>query len=347
MHLSNLLEPWILLRLAAGLVPLALFGRAARTSIRILHRFDVVRSSEGQLALERQADLSSMLTRVGCLVQVGLLALSMLAGDRLSEEIRGAMCGYGVFHANEWGFRSLAATVFTAIAAGIVSELYALDARARGFDLVRPLAIAALILAPLAAIDFGLASAFAMNLDLSVVASCCSVRLDQVTAVVAPVGSSAEGRAIAAVGATLGIALAIVLAAIAARRPRSSLLVASGAASLLVAFPFALLASVLVVAPAALELPQHACPFCLLRPSAFGIGYPLFGATLLALIWSLGAGIGAMLSTTASSRAALVSFAPARLRREAFAWAAVFVLGVLPVARYALVGLGPWPGGPG
>src|ERR1700733_1224796 len=127
MHLANLLEPWILLRLAAGLVAVLLFARAAQTSWRILRHFDVARSTEGQLALERQADLSSTLVRVATVVQIALLALSMLAGDRLSAAIRGAMCGYGVFHASPWGFRSLAATAATAIAAGVVSELYAFD----------------------------------------------------------------------------------------------------------------------------------------------------------------------------------------------------------------------------
>jgi hypothetical protein len=337
MHFSNLLEPWISLRLAAGLVAVMLFTRAAQTSSRILRHFDVARSTEGQLALERQAELASVLIRVAAIVQVALLALSMLAGDRLSAAIRGAMCGYGVFNATPWGFRSLAATVTTALAAGVVSELYALDARVRSFDLARPLALATLVLAPLAAIDLGLACAFALNLDLSVVASCCSVRLDAVAAGASgPEGLGASARALSTAGASLAITLSVVLALMAARRPRSPLIVAAGIASL-VAFPFALAASVLEVAPHAFELPQHVCPFCLLRPNVWGIGYPLYGALLLAVTWSLGATIGALLAKTDQVRSALRPFAGARLRREAYAWIAVFVLGALPVARYALL----------
>jgi hypothetical protein len=337
MHFSNLLEPWILLRLIAGLVAVGLFARAARTSVRILRHFDVARSTEGQLALERQADLSSALVRVGAIVQVALLALSMLTGDRLSASIRGAMCGYGVFHATPWGFRSLSATAGAAIAAGVVSELYALDARGRTFDLARPLAVATLVLAPLAAIDLGLASAFALNLDLSVVASCCSVQLDAVAAGAAgPEGLGASTRTVATGGALLTIAVAIVLATIAARRPRVHLIVAAASASL-IAFPFALAASVLEVAPHAFELPQHVCPFCLLRSSVLGLGYPLFAAILLAVTFGLGAGIGAVVSRTHASRAALVDFARERLRREALAWGAVILIAALPVARYLFV----------
>ena len=47
------LEPWILLRLLAGLVATALFVRAGYTSLRVLRRFDAMRATEGQLALER------------------------------------------------------------------------------------------------------------------------------------------------------------------------------------------------------------------------------------------------------------------------------------------------------
>lgn len=337
MHFANLLEPWILLRLAAGLVAVLLFSRAARTSLRILRHFDVARSTEGQLALERQADLSSALVRVATVVQVALLALAMLAGDRLSASIRGAMCGYGVFHATPWGFRSLLATAATAIAAGVVSELYALDARVRSFDLARPLAIATLVLAPLAAIDLGLASAFALNLDLSVVASCCSVQLDAVAAGVAgPEGLGSSARVVATVGAALAIILSVVLAAVAARRPRFGSILAAGAASV-IAFPFAIAASVLEVAPHAFELPQHVCPFCLLRANVLGIGYPLFGAILLAVTLGLGAGVGALVSRTESSRSALAIFARERFRREALAWIAALVLGAIPVARYVLL----------
>jgi len=50
-----------------------------------------------------------------------LIALSMLASDRLSGGIRGAMCGYGVFSASAWGFRALVVTVLVAVLAGVLA----------------------------------------------------------------------------------------------------------------------------------------------------------------------------------------------------------------------------------
>ena len=114
------------------------------------------------------------------------------------------------------------------------------------------------------------------------------------------------------------------------------MIVASGCATL-VALPFALAAAVLEVAPHAFELPRHVCPFCLLRPSVLGIGYPLFGAILLAVTWGLGTGVGALFVSTDSSRAALATFASERLRRQAIAWILACVVAAVPIARYAWV----------
>ncbi len=330
----NLLEPWILLRIVAGLVALVLFTRAALTSWRVLRHFDVHRATEGQLALERQAQLSSTFVRVATAVQAGALALTVLAADRLSQAVRGAMCAYGVFRANEWGGRALLASAVVALAAGVVSQLHTLDSRVRGMDLVRPLAIATLIVAPLAAVDFALTWLFFMRLDLSVVASCCSVQLD---AVVAAAGGYASGpRVASAIGAPLAVVASAGVALLAARRPRAPLVALAGALSVF-ALPLALAAIVFETAPHAFEVPQHVCPFCLLRADVLFLGYPLFGALFLAVVWAAGAGLGGVLARGPASREAFAEFASKRLRREAVAWLIAFVLGVAPVVRYAIV----------
>ena len=54
--MTNFLEPWVLLRLAAGVVAFALFTRGAMTAQKVLRHFDVRRATEGQLALEKQLE---------------------------------------------------------------------------------------------------------------------------------------------------------------------------------------------------------------------------------------------------------------------------------------------------
>lgn len=332
--MGNLLEPWVLLRIAAGLVAFLLFARGAFTAQKVLRRFDVARATEGQLALERQMELASTFVRIGAIVQVLALVLSALASDRLSRGVRGAMCAYGVFGANEWGFRSLAATAAVALVAGVLTQVLAFDSRVRSFDLVRPIAQATMIIAPLSAIDLALAYEYLTKLDLTVVASCCSVQLDPVAAR----GEAFAGgpRVLATIVAVLGTVLSIAASLFAARSPTRVRVAAAGIVTL-VALPAALAASVLEVAPHAFEVPQHICPFCLLRGDVLAIGYPLYGALLLAAIWAGGATASAVLARGDAARAALAPFARPRLTRGAIAWGFAFAVGLAPLVRYSIV----------
>jgi hypothetical protein len=334
--MGNILEPWVLLRLTAGLVALVLFVRAAHTSQKVLRHFDVRRATEGQLALEKQIDLAATFSRVAAVVQALGLVLTVWAADRLSHGVRGAMCAYGVFGAHPSGFRSLGATAIVALAAAVVTQLYAFDARVRSLDLARPVALFTCAMAPLAAIDFALAAEFFLGIDLTVVASCCSVQLDAVASTGEPdvSGPRVLLTAIAIVGALASIATALL----AARSPNRPRVIAAGIVSL-VTLPAALGASVLEVAPHAFEAPTHHCPFCLLKTDVLGIGYPLFGAIFLAVAWAGGAGLSAILSRPSSSDA-LDRFAPRRLRLGAAAWAIALIVGAAPVARFAFVANG-------
>jgi len=328
------LEPWILLRLLAGLVATALFVRAGYTSLRVLRRFDAMRATEGQLALERQVELASTFVRVGAVAQLAALVLSVLGADKLSHGIRGAMCAYGTFHANEWGFPALYASLAAAFAAALLSQLYLFDMRVRGPELVRTLALGTLLVAPLAVVDLALQAKFLLGLDLSIVASCCSVQLDPVASAG---GGYVEGpRVLASVLAPAAIAVAVLVAWLAARRPRAPTIAVAGALSF-AALPLAVAATVLEVAPHAFEVPQHHCPFCLLRADVWGLGYALFGALFLAVVWTGGAGLAAVVARAPGARAALGAFAARRLRLGALAWLAVLALGIAPIVRYAVV----------
>jgi hypothetical protein len=346
--MTNLLEPWVLLRLAAGLVSCLLFLRAAMTSQKVLRHFDLHRATEGQLALEKQIDLSATFARVGAVLQTLSLVFLALAADRLSHGVRGAMCAYGVFSAHEWGFRSLVATGSVALLAAVLTQLYAFDRRVRGFELARPLAFLTCAMAPLSLFDLAVAGKFLLGLDLTVVASCCSVQLDPVA--VQGSGFATGPRLLFTAAAVVGTALAIGASLLAARQPTRRRIILAGAVSL-VALPAALGASILEVAPHAFEIPTHVCPFCLLKGEVLGIGYPLFGALFLAS--TIGAGVAASAILTAwhgrssAGDVALFEFAPRRLRASALAWACALVVGTIPVVRFFLIGGGASLFGPG
>jgi hypothetical protein len=330
----NLLEPWVLLRLVAGLVACILFARGALTAQKVLRHFDLQRATEGQLALEKQIELGATFVRIAAVVQVLALVLSALGADRMSRGVRGAMCAYGVFGANEWGFRSLAVTGGVALFAGVLAQVYAFDARVRALDLARPLAAMTLAMFPLSLIDLAIATEFLGKLDLTVVASCCSVQLDPVAA--AGEGFASGPRVLATVLAVIGTVASIAAALLAARSPTKARITAAGVVTL-VSLPAAIAATVLEVAPHAFEVPHHVCPFCLLRSDVLAIGYPLYGALFLATTWGVGAGVSAVLARGAPARDALAPFARGLLRRGAAAWALALVIAVAPIARFAIV----------
>lgn len=333
--MTNLFQPWILLRLASAIVIATLFVRAARTGARVLGHFDVVRSSEGQLALERQLELAATYARVAAVASALDLALGVLTADRLSHGLRGAMCAYGVFGAaGHLGWLALGASVALAIAGGILAQLFAFDATLPRLDLARPLAGFMLVVAPLAAVSAALQAAFLLDLDLTASASCCSVEIDEASLGVW--GLHGGPRAgVAVLGAVLALVAAITMGLV-ARRPtvgRARLAIVGVLAT--VAGGAAALAVVTGVAPHAFETPQHLCPFCLLRADVYGIGYPLFGAIHLGVVWALGAAVGGALARGPAPTEALGAFAQKRLRWGAIAFAVALVLGAEPVVRYA------------
>jgi hypothetical protein len=330
----NLLEPWILLRLLAGLSATLLFVRGAITSHRVIRHFDVRRAIEGQLALERQAELGSTFVRVGAVIQIGALVLSVLTADRLSHSVRGAMCAYGVFHENPWGFPAVGLTAGVALVAGIAVQLCTFDRTVRGLDLVRPIAVLSLLMAPLAIADFALTSAFFLRLDLGVVASCCSVQLD--VGALSRGGFASGPRELASTCAAISASLAAIVGWAASIRARVPFVVLAATLSL-IAVPLAVGAIVLEVAPHAFELPQHACPFCLLRADVLGIGYPLFGSIFLAVVWTAGAAAAGLVAGGDGRVEPFVTFARTRLRRGSLAWLVALFLGVGPVLRYGIV----------
>jgi hypothetical protein len=136
-------------------------------------------------------------------------------------------------------------------------------------------------------------------------------------------------------GAVIGGGLAIGTALLAFRTPARGLVTVAGVTALVVV-PFAVGAVILEVAPHVYEVPEHLCPFCLFKADAFFIGYPLFGAVFLAVVWGLGGAVAAMLSTGEHTRAAFPAFAQSRMIRQASAWAIALLIGALPVGLYAI-----------
>ena len=330
----NLFEPWILLRLASALVTMAIFFRAVLPAVKVLRHYDLRAASEGQLALERQLLLSTTLLRVGLSLQVLGLVVAVLSAEQLAPQIRGAMCGYGVFASNAWGFPSLLFSLFLALFSGVTSQLLSFDATQKRTQFVRTISWLMVALAPLSLLDAALAIQFARKLDLTVIASCCSVELDATAALESdPLGTSSS-RGVISFLPPLLMAIAMVLAVVAWRRPGARNATAAALVSLL-ALPVSIGYAVLEVAPHVFETPTHVCPFCLLKADVHGIGYPLFGSVYFAFIWSMGAWLSTLLSSRGDTPKAAIRLASRLFRGESIAWAIALLTALWPTVRYA------------
>jgi hypothetical protein len=326
----NVLEPWVLLRLLLAAIVPALFLRASVTCIKVIQRFDVVRASEGQLLLEKNMQLATVLVRAALFVQTLSIVFSFLVADRLYPQIQGAMCGYGVLAATEYGFLSLSVTLGLAVVSGTLAQLFDFDARLPDLRLSKRLALTTLLMAPLALLDAGLTGLHLSALDLSVVTTCCSVEIGETVKQIS--GAESTLRSMVWVAPLLlGVTAVSTFATSRSPSPSKARFVSLMA---LLAFPVASMFFVTVTAPHVFEVPQHRCPFCLFRADAFWIGYPLLLASIAGCSLSLGA---SLTSLVGDGEHLWQTIARTNLRRAALCWALALVLGLLPVVRYAIV----------
>lgn len=335
LSLANLFRPWILARLSTGLAASALLVVGLAVGWQVLRHFRVARSSEGQLALERRAELVASLVEVALGATIVGLVLAVLGADRTTASIRGAMCAWGVLDVSPWGFRSLGISALAALACALWIAVHRLDLALRRPALTRLKFAALFALAPLVLADLFASTAYALDLDLRVVASCCSTGLDAARAVAG--GASSGGpRDVAALAFVGGAMASIALALFARSRPsaRAAMLVGLGS---LVAGAAAIPAVVWWVAPHVYETPVHLCPFCLLHADVLGIGWPLFGALFAATALGLSAGVTGALER-ASGEPPVARALESRLAiATAVAWSLALLLALAPIVRWTVV----------
>lgn len=334
---ENLLHPTLLARVLGGLAALGVTLVASGVGLQVLR----ARRAEGSvgaallredaIALERRAELAAMLVQAAMVFQLLNVVLSVVAADRLSASVQGAMCAYGVLDLGESGFVMLGVTVLTALCCALWLALYRYDLRLPTSSLGAVTWRALLVIAPLLALDVTLTLRFVLSLDLSVVASCCASQLDPEVA--ASLGAHV-GLPRAAFGLAVGASL--TSAALGLRMQRSDAralppLLALGSAIACVASVPAIMG---FVAPHAYGSPVHTCPFCLLHADVWGVGWPLFGALFAGLALGTVPVVVRGLSRVSGERVHARALEQAAARFAAYAFVGLFTLLVAPVVVY-------------
>lgn len=332
--LTNLLRPWVLSRLLSGGAALALTAFGAFVAWRVLRYWHVGASSEGQLALERRSELVAAVVQVGLAVATVNLFSTVLMADRLTHSIRGAMCAWGVFDASPWGFLALGTAALSAAACAFWVVLHRLDLSLSRPALTRRKLIALFAVLPILLFDLYATARWVLDLDMLVVASCCSIGLDD--AVGGATSSGGGPRGLAA-GLALGAGLAAVLAGVFAWRRPARLSAWLAAASSAAAGALAIPAILWYVAPHAYESPHHLCPFCLLHADVGGIGWPLFTALFVASLTGTSLAVVELQRRAADEPAPIEALQRRLAAWSTAAWLLTIALAVAPVLRWAWI----------
>lgn len=327
--MSAFAQGWILSRTLAAFFAAALVLYGTRTALRLLRSWRVGATNEGQLVLQRRAELVATMVAAGLALSLLGLVITLVGADRQSHTIHGAMCAYGVFSGTEGGFLSVGLSFGTALACSVWLVMHRFELRLSKPTFTRAKFLALFALAPLVVADGLVFLRFASRLDLSANATCCSASLGSGSADVFG-AEGGGGELLFGVFMTLMASTVVLLLAGIRRRSAHYLAALGGGASLVTG----LLATVRYVAPHAYETPHHTCPFCLLHG-----GYALFGWALLAAFF-----LGASLSTSAALLAWLdghadepdvtLAMRKSLARRGALAWGVAGLLAAAPVIRY-------------
>lgn len=288
------LNIWSLALTFCGLIALFLVVVAARTGWRVLRHWNPASDDNLQIRLESETWLASTLVQYGLGLQILTLLLLVLAADQFSQVIAGAMCATGSLLADPFGMPALYLKLTGVFLYGFWLLLHQLDIRVETYPLVRLKFIYLLFLLPFLLADFTLQTLYIAGIEPDIITSCCSV----VFAEAGPdsgnlIGIVPQGMMLAAYyGGILGLALIGARLVKGGRHPFLTGLYSLGWAAFLF---LALLAITAVISCYIYALPNHRCPFCIIKPEYYYIGLAIYTTLIGGAFFGLSTGVAALL----------------------------------------------------
>lgn len=322
-----ILHPTVLALLLSSVLISLMALYAGGIGLKILRFWDLTSGSEQQLALERQTYLVS--TIVGYLLGFQLISLFLFiyTADALAPLFVGAMCAVGTLTVNPFGYPVLLLKLGTFILAGLWLILNHADNLGYDYPLIRGKYGLLLLLAPLLAIETGLQTAYFIGLTPDIITSCCgSLFSASSRGIATEIANAPPLPMLAGFYALLGVTFAVGLWA--RRRGRGQLFFA--ALSLLL-LPVAIVAVISVISLYIYQMPSHHCPFCILQREYWFIGYPIYGAILIATVSGLGAGVLSMFRAVPSLATVLPAIQNRLIVFALIALALLTLLTLIPV----------------
>ena len=281
------MNPAVLALSVGGIFACIAAAYGARLGIAILQYWDLTSGSERQIALERKAELVSVL--LGWVMAFEFLSLFMFVhtADHLHGLFVGAMCAAGTLNVNEYGYPALILKILNAILCGLWIVINHADTRAPDYPLIRIKYTAVLIIAFLVIVETILQLSYWMHLNPNVITSCCGTLFstDRQTlagdlAHLPPVGTMT--LFFLSLSGVLGMGIRLY------RKGRGARLFAVLSGWMLILSSASILSFISVYI---YQLPTHHCPFCLLQQEYGYVGYPLYISLFIGGIAGMGIGV--------------------------------------------------------
>ncbi len=253
-------------------------------SLKVLLKWDFESFTPFQFALERQAYLVSTIILFIFLMKFILVVYFIFSIDTLSLLLPGAMCGAGVIKANVYGSYLLVLKLFILFLLTLWSYVHSYDIRTKNHKWFRHKSWLFSLIFMLIILELGLDFSYFSNIDIHMPVSCCSALFGQLEgANPLPFGLSI----------TLLLGLFYLLYILVILTIKSDYSILYILANILFVF-ISYYAVVYFFGTYIYQLPTHKCPFCMLQPEYYYVGYLLWGSLFMGTYIGLSDAISTM-----------------------------------------------------
>jgi hypothetical protein len=282
--------------LLSSIAALFLILNASVTGVRVLLYWDGASDSREQIFLESRTWLAALLVEFALILQILSLYLLVAAADSFSEVLVGAMCAAGAFSANEYGLAALAVKLAGVFCYAFWIVLHRLDISSISFPLLRLKFAWLLLLIPLLATDLYLVFQYVRLLEPDIITSCCGVIFGS---------SGSDGRNLVGPLPVKAVVILFYLLAFTLlysswyglkmknieKRDWHPLFCSISGGLWLILFPLALLLITSFVSSYIYGMPNHRCPFDILKKEYNYLGFLLYTVLLVATFSGASAGL--------------------------------------------------------
>jgi len=247
-------------------------------SLKVLVKWDFESFTPFQFALERQSYLVSTIILFVFLLKFILVAYFIFSIDALALLLPGAMCGAGVIKANEYGSYLLILKFFILFLLTLWLFVHFYDMRTKNHQWFKHkswlFSVIFLFIVLELVLDFGYFS----NIDTHLPVSCCAALFGQL-----------EGANPLPFGLSVTLLLVLfyllyILLILTLKSGYTMLYIITNILFIFIAY----YAVVYFFGTYIYQLPTHKCPFCMLQPEYYYIGYLVWGSLFMGSYIGLG-----------------------------------------------------------